>query len=264
MIHDQRWFRSLRMHPAAMLSAVMLTMACHSAWATETLRFGALESLGYPYTIFDADREMSGGLLKDLGDTMAGQLDASPRFVTLSRRRVEPGLASGDVDVVCYMNPKWTDNPESVNWTVATLPQIERVVVRHGSPMLEAIPKDFAGKRVAVQLGYHYPSIQGLFDNGSATRIDETKVTLLFKALDAGIVDALVTSEGEIEGYFAAQPQQRGRFVVSKSVFSREETRCAVSKKSRWTAERVNKAIESMIKRGDIERMAQRYGLSAK
>jgi len=117
------------------------------------------------------------------------------------------------------------------------------------------------GKRLATQLGYRYPGLQAWFDSGRVKRVDETRVALMFKLLDLGASDAMVTSDDEIEGYFYTQPQAREKFEVSSYVVSKVTTQCGVSRLSRYPVEAIDKALGTLIKRGDVQRMAAGYRL---
>ena len=229
-------------------------------FAQRTLLIGVIETMGYPLNQFDKRNQLTGGLLKDVGDVIAMELGAKPSYLPLPRKRIDQWLKSGNIDVVCYTSPKWTEKPESFHWSMTILPQIERVVTRHGADVPVATD-DFLGKRISLQLGFHYDSIQPLFDTGKAIRINETNVYLMFKAVEGGATDALISSEGEIEGYFKNQPDRRKLFEVAKSVFSREDTSCAISRKSSWSKSEIDKAIATAEKRGEFARMAKRYGM---
>lgn len=232
-----------------------------SAAAAEPLRM-VVGSMAYPFEVFNDQGELTDGLLKDLGVQLARELGTRIEFVRLPRRRIEPALFAGEADLVCYSSPAWTDNPKTLLWSIPTLKQIERVLVRKANPLPTRIPDDFVAKRVSVRLGYSYASIQPLFDAGKATRVDETQVNFMFKAVATGLTDMLISSDGEIEGYFQSNPQARKEFAAAATPFSVVATQCAISPKSRWSLEKIDKALGSMMKRGDFDRMTKHYGLS--
>lgn len=231
------------------------------AGAAEPLRF-VVGSMSYPFEVFNDQGEITGGLLKEFALQLAREMKTRTEFVRLPRRRIEPALIAGEVDLVCYNSPAWSENPKALLWSMPTLKQIERVLVRKASQLPTRIPDDFVGKRVSVRLGYHYDSIQPLFDANKATRVDETQVNFMFKSVATGLTDMLISSDGEIEGYFQSNPQARKDFAAAATPFSVVATQCAISPKSRWSQEQIDKALASMMKRGDMDRMTKRYGLS--
>ncbi len=228
------------------------------------LRYGLSDSMGYPFFVAGSGSRPHTGLLIELGEAIARELNMGAVAVPLPRRRVEPGLIQGQIEMLCYFSPSWADQPEKLAWSMAMMPQVERVVVSKGGRMGSAPNWEFEGKRVALQLGYHYPALQPMVDTGKAVRVDQSKVALLFRALDVKMADLLITSEGEIEGYFSENPNARNEFDVSRSAYSVTPTHCAIARSSRLTVAEVDKAIMRLQSSGDMERMAKRYGMSAR
>ncbi|MES2951790.1 MAG: transporter substrate-binding domain-containing protein [Pseudomonadota bacterium] len=227
------------------------------------LRYGVFESMGYPFFVAGSGSTQPTGLLIELGDAIARQLNMGMVAVPLPRRRVEPGLIQGQIELLCYFSPSWAEQPEKLAWSIAMLPQIERVVVPRGSRMGSAPNWEFEGKRVALQLGYHYPALQPLVDAGKAVRVDQSKVALQFRSLEIKMADLLITSEGEIEGYFNDNPNARNGYEVSRAAYSVTPTHCAIGRSSRLSMAEIDKAIARLQTSGDLERMAKRYGMSA-
>jgi ABC-type amino acid transport substrate-binding protein len=247
------------------LGTVLLLLAlafAPCARAAEVLRLAVYETMSYPFNIRDAGGHLSGGLLMEMGEQMARELGTRVKVLPFSRMRIEPSVLAGEADLVCYSSPQWSDKPAALQWSIPTLPQIERAVVKAGKSVPDKVPEDFKGLRITLQLGYHYPSIQPLFDAGQARRVDQTKVQAMFRAVDEGVADVLVVSEAEIEGYFKDNPADRKRYAQSAKPFSVVQTQCGLSPKSPWKLEQINKALSAMMARGDMERLARRYGLA--
>lgn len=239
-----------------------LLLLAQGAWAAEPLRYGVLDSMSHPLVTHESNGVVSGGLLVDVGQAVARELQTKLQIQPLSRKRLDTAVQKGQVDLVCYWSPRWTEQADKVQWTVESLAQIERMVTHQGKMPTKVALEQLEGKRIATQLGYHYPSLQAWFDSGKLQRKDETRIALLFKALDLGLADALVASEAEIEGHFHTQPEARARFEVSPYVFSRVATQCALSRKSRHTLAQVNKALSTIIKSGELARLTSAYKLS--
>jgi polar amino acid transport system substrate-binding protein len=243
--------------------ASCLLVLAQGTWAVEPLRYGVVDSMSHPFVALDGNGTVSGGLMLDLGQAVARELQTKLQVQRLSRKRIDAAMQKGQVDLVCYWSPRWTDQAEKVQWTVENLPQVERLVTHQGRMPTKIALDQLEGKRIATQLGYHYPSLQAWFDSGKLQRKDETRIVLMFKALDLGVADALVASEAEIEGYFYAHPDARARFDISPYVFSHVTTQCALSRKSRHTLKQVNKALSTIIKSGELARLTSAYKLSS-
>ncbi|WP_374357753.1 substrate-binding periplasmic protein [Chitinimonas sp.] len=242
--------------------ALLCAAAMQHAHAAPPLRVAELDSINYPFVELDKSGKISGGLLPALGDLIARELGTKAVHSVWSRRRIEQAVGRGDADISCYSSPKWTDYSGPLQWTIATLPQIERVVVLKGQPLPGTSSNDFAGKRIATMLGYHYPSIQPLFDEKRATRIDSTRVSNLFRLVEDKLADALISSEAEIEGHFARNPAARERFSVATTPFSVVDTQCYISPSSPWPLADINKALNTLLGNGEIERLARQYHMS--
>ncbi len=239
-------------------------VAAAFAQQPQPLRYGVFESMGYPFFVAGSGSTPHTGLLMEMGDAIARQLSMGMVAVPLARRRVEPALIQGQIELLCYFSPSWAEQPDKLAWSIAMLPQIERVVAPKGGRMGNAPNWEFEGKRVALQLGYHYPVLQPLVDAGKTVRVDQSKVALQFRSLEIKMADLLITSEGEIEGYFNDNPNARSEFEVSRSAYSVTPTHCAIGRSSRLSVAELDKAIARLQSSGDMERMAKRYGMSAR
>jgi ABC-type amino acid transport substrate-binding protein len=244
------------------LTGLALCLAT-GVYAEAPLRVAQADTVTYPLVQLDTAGKITGGLLAELGDRLALKLGTHAVQLTFSRRRLEDAVMSGSADISCYLSPHWSDRySKSGRWTIATLPQIERLVAANGRPLPKRIPDDFAGKRVAVILGYHYPRIQPLFDQGRATRQDFTRVEQLFHSVELGSSDVLISSEDEILGYLAANPGKRMLFTVGTDNFTLVKTQCLVSPHSPWSLARIDAALASLAASGELERLAKRYGMT--
>ncbi|MFZ6676772.1 substrate-binding periplasmic protein [Undibacterium sp. Tian12W] len=226
------------------------------------LRVAVYENLDYPLNIFDKNHQLVGGLQKDFTDQLAKKLSTQALYAPYSRRRIESVVIQGDADIMCYSSPGWFDLPKEVGWTIATFPQVERVVVMADKASLEMLPQQLEGKKLVLQLGYHYPQIASQLAEGKIKRVDLTDVPGMFRLLALGGADAFVSSDGEIEGYFKNFPEKRSLYKVSKTPFSVVQTQCALSHKSPWKLEQINSAIQFLQETGEMDRIMRKYGLS--
>jgi ABC-type amino acid transport substrate-binding protein len=212
-----------------------LAAVATASLAGEPLRYGVFESMSYPMVIHDGSNAVRGGLIVELGAALARELGTDLQTQPLPRKRIDAAVQSGEVDLVCYWSPEWTEQADKVLWTIKSLPQVERIVTRPGGMPPAVALKYLEGKTIAAQLGFHYPSLQPWFDSGKVKRKDETRVETMFRSLELGVSDVLVTSEAEIQGYFKNFPQTQAQFEVSPFVFSKVSTQCGLSPKSHFT-----------------------------
>jgi ABC-type amino acid transport substrate-binding protein len=252
--------------PAALaLAAAFHTLPLHAsepAARPPALRMAHTEAMSYPLLTVSGPNKLSGGFLKELGDLIAAELGTQAQHQLVSRRRMQATVMGGDADIACYFSPLWLPGTGE-NWTVAVVPQVERVVSLATAPLAFESHQDLHGRRVAVLLGYQYPQLQPAFEAGLVTRLDESQVDLLFRRLRLDMADALITSEVEIAGYFKRYPQERERFHISSRSFSVTDTQCLVSPASPWRLAAINEALHRLIKSGAVAKLAQRYGMSS-
>ena len=142
----------------------------------------------------------------ELGAALARELGTDFQTQPLPRKRIDATVQSGEVDLVCYWSPEWTEQADKVLCTIKSLSQAERIVTRPGGMLPSISLKYFEGKTIATQLGFHFPSLQPWFDSGKVKRKDETRLETMFRSLKLGVSDVLVTSEAEIQGYFKNLP----------------------------------------------------------
>jgi len=250
---------------SATLALALYALPLHAAEPAvrpPPLRMAHTEAMAYPLLTVSGPNKLSGGFLKDLGDLIAAELGTTAQHQLVSRRRMQATVMGGGADIACYFSPLWLPGTGD-NWTVAVVPQVERVVSLSAAPLNYESDQDLQGRRIAVLLGYQFPQLQAAFETGLVTRLDESQVDLLFRRLRLGMADALITSEVEIAGYFKRYPQERERFHISSRSFSITDTQCLVSPASAWRLAAINEALHRLIKSGTVARLAQRYGMSS-
>lgn len=233
-----------------------------TAHAAPPMRAAVPDVLEYPLAAIDEKGHVTGGVLPDLYRELAIELGTTVDYQVLSRKRIEGALLAGQVDIKCYHSPGWVEYKGKMDWTIATLPQIERVVTLFGASTVKKLPDDLVGKRLAVKLGYQYPRLQSLFDSKQAVRVEEVKAANQFRALDEGLVNALILSDAEIEGFLSRNPAGRSRFKALSEPLDVIQTQCMVSPTSPWSVIAINAALRRLMTRGVVEGIVKRYGLA--
>ena len=93
-----------------------LCLAGQATWAQESLRFGALSSWTMPYGKVEGN-QLVGGIMFDLAQALKTPLGMPVSIVVLPRKRIDLAATTGDIDLRCYLTPKWTDSPEQFVWS---------------------------------------------------------------------------------------------------------------------------------------------------
>ncbi|MFN4238730.1 MAG: substrate-binding periplasmic protein [Vogesella sp.] len=237
----------------------LLVACCGTVHATPPLRIGVAESDAAPIVVLNAQRQLASGLSKDLGDALARALSTRASFTVLSRNRVEPALQSGKVDLICNSNPAWFANSSRYGWTRDFYPQIERIVTLKTHPRTINSSDELAALRIGVIRGYHYPTLEPLWQSQRAERANHPHLDSSLKALGLGMADAVVSSELELAAWVKQNPQAGQQLRMQPWVVSVMPTKCAVAPGGKYSVAVLNEGIAQLEKQGELNRILQRY-----
>jgi ABC-type amino acid transport substrate-binding protein len=242
-------------------AAVATVVAVTTAQAADsTLRIGVSDSDAPPIVILGKgpNKGMISGLSKDLGDALARVLNMRPDYQVLSRNRVESAIETNKVDIVCNANPKWYGNAARLGWTREFYPQIERLISLKTEPDITEV-NQLKGKRIGTILGYHYAPLDPLWQAKQASRVNETRIDLLMRAVQVKITDVAVDSELEFSAWAKTNPHEARALKVHPIVLTSLPTMCAVAPKANVSVKQLDQAIERLEKSGQIKAILARY-----
>ncbi|QEL57205.1 substrate-binding periplasmic protein [Chromobacterium paludis] len=223
------------------------------------LRIGVSDSDGPPLAVISEDgNTLNGGLTRDLGALLAAELEMKPEFVILARKRVEPAIESGKVDIVCNANPDWYGNSARLGWSHVIYPLTERVLSPKGLPPIRKFD-DLAGKRIGIQHGYHYPELEYLWASNRSSKDTEARFDLLFKSLEKRLSDVAIVTEIIYVWWAHEHTREAASFKLHPLVVSSMPTMCALSPKSPIKLEQLNRAVDKLQKNGKLKTMLTHY-----
>ncbi|MBM2885865.1 transporter substrate-binding domain-containing protein [Chromobacterium phragmitis] len=230
-----------------------------SAVSAAPLRIGVADTDAPPMAVLSSDgAKLTGGLSLDIGQLLAEELNMQPQFVILARRRVEPAIEAGKVDIICNANPDWYGNSARLNWSREIYPLTERVLSLKGVPTIRQFD-DLAGKRIGTQHGYHYPELEYLWASNRSMRETEVRFDLLFKSLEKQLSDVAIVTEFIYAWWARSHAQEAAAFRLHPLVVSSHPTMCALSPQSPLKLDALNRAIERLHKNGKLKAMLTRY-----
>ncbi|KQV84711.1 hypothetical protein ASD15_05935 [Massilia sp. Root351] len=220
----------------------------------EDIVFAVSTGSAMPMTEF-RDGALVGGLLKDFGDALARELKAQPRYLTFPRKRVESALTGGQADLVCDLRPEWLDSKEW-RWTDTVFTNNMTVASRKDTPPLPHL-NALAGIRVGTLLGYRYQETESVlaksFLRDEALTDDINLSKLLTHRYDYMLTNSL---------YFEYQRKvhaERQRLNPVSFKITSFDTYCALPPQGRWPADKVNRAIQALKGRGEIQAIMAHY-----
>lgn len=242
------------------LALVLALAGALPAQAAAVLRIGVADSDGPPIVELASDPQkgLAGGLYKELGEALARELDATPQFSIVSRKRVEQNIESNKVDIHCNANPLWYGNASRLGWTQELYPQVERLIaLKSGTPIRRI--EELSGKRIGTTRGYHYPAVEALWASGQATRVDEARIELLMKSLQKKLIDVAIHSELEFAYWARSYPFEARNLEMLPVVISTMPTMCAVAPASRYGVGELNQAITRLHRNGRLKAILRAY-----
>ncbi|AUH53068.1 ABC transporter substrate-binding protein [Chromobacterium sp. ATCC 53434] len=238
----------------------LLLMATAASQAA-ALRIGVADTDAPPIAVLSEDgNTLNGGLARDLGLLLADEMGMKPQFLLLARRRVEPSIETGKVDLICNANPDWFANSARLNWSHEIYPLTERVLSLKGLPPIRQ-PDDLAGKHIGTLHGYHYPSLEYLWSSNRSERQTEARFDLMFKSLEKRLSDVAIVTELTYVWWARGHAQEASSFKVHPLVVSSQPTMCALSPQSPVKLDQLNHAIDRLHKNGRLKTMMSRYQL---
>ncbi|PAV74137.1 hypothetical protein WR25_03394 [Diploscapter pachys] len=79
------------------------------------------------------DQQPAEGILLELMQAIAREVDARPQYHVLARLRLQEAMQAGEIDVRCYVSTRWlTDRPGDYLWSIPLIEQRDLLVGRPG------------------------------------------------------------------------------------------------------------------------------------
>lgn len=239
----------------SLVLALLLFWSALASAAPAILRFSAVDSWAMPLAEFK-DNQLVGGILHEVIERLAQRLDAQAQILVLPRNRVELALQQNEIDVRCYVSPKWISQSERYLWSIPLINQRDLIVARQGTPQLSS-PDSLSGQSVGTVLGYTYPRLQYLFDHGALQRDEARNQELVLQKLLAGRYRFAVSNELAL-GWFNRDLPDSDR-LESVAMLEEEPVSCLVRNDPALPAQRILRTLLQMKESGEIEEILARY-----
>ena len=220
----------------------------------ERITFAVSMGSAMPMTEFHHET-LTAGLLKDMGDALARELHMEPVYMVLPRKRVEAALLGGQADLLCDLRPEWLDSKHWI-WTEAVFANNMTIVSRADTAPLARLSQ-LHGQRVGTVLGYRYPEMEkrlaAAFQRDDAITDEQNTSKLLSGRFDYMMSNSL---------YYDYQRKVHPKgALLNRAVFTvrQFDTYCALPPTGRLDPAKVNRAITTLRRRGDMQAIYDRY-----
>lgn len=214
--------------------------------------FVAATNHSEPLSRFDRG-QLSGGIVKDLGDALARRMGLRPRYLSMPSKRAPMALREGEGDLLCYTRPQWI-GPD-FGFTLPLIPNAEVVAARPEATRLRTVA-DLANLPVGTVLGYRYAELEAALGERlrrqDAPDMQANLRKLVAKRMDYAITDRLVLREHQ-----RRKPQDGLREDVVLNAYTAP---CALSLRSKLKLEAINAALAEMVADGELQRILASYG----
>ncbi len=88
------------------------------------------------------------------------ELNLTPRYLLIPRKRVEGTVSSGAADLVCDLRPEWIDSRDW-QWSAAVFTNHMIVAQLDGTAPIKQL-QQLKHMRIGTVLGYRYPELEGV------------------------------------------------------------------------------------------------------
>jgi polar amino acid transport system substrate-binding protein len=243
---------------ARLLLPLALIHLLHAPCRAEQLVFAVSTGSAMPMTDFHAG-ELTAGLLKEFGDALARELRYTPRYLTVPRKRVEEPLLSGRADLLCDLRPEWLERKDW-RWSEAIFSNTQIIASRADTPVIQRLAQ-LDQLRVGTLLGYHYPQLEQALGEPLSVhfvRDDASSDDLNLAKLLGQRYAYMVTNALYFDYQLKTNPE-RARLNPASYPVMAFDTYCALPPHGKLELSAVNRAIQALKRRGEIQAMLARF-----
>lgn len=232
---------------------LLLSLCPLPAAAATVLRVALSESSSMPLQQLEHGVVVR-GILKDLGEALAQQLQREVVWRALPRKRLERALTIGDADILCYSRPEWLS--AQVYWSRPILRNSDIVVTRGDIAKPRSLAQ-LADRRLGTITGFLYPPVEDTLGAHFA-RDDSHDELSNIRKLQARRVDYVLTNE---IGYLYQRRHNPALIGLNPQYlrYSQYEALCALSRRSTVSLPQLDAAILQLEKSGRLAAILAAY-----
>lgn len=222
----------------------------------EPLRAVVSQTNTAPYAIFDQQQRLTGGIAKELLDTLAARLGRQVQYLDLPRGRVIEWLVTDKADISCFLSPEWVPASYKLSWT-PVLFYTRQYIVRRAEDSPLRSNKDLVHKRIGTTRGFSYPELQPLFTNNAAVRDDAESIEKNIQRLEQGRVDLVMTVDLSYGQY--QKHNDTSKLAADPLWAEPAAVYCALNSTNQALVLQIQQQFEVMQQQGLIKKAVQRY-----
>lgn len=234
----------------------LLLISLNASAAEAPLRFVLPDSWAMPMVQLERGQPTQ-GILYDVMLSLATQVGVPAEFHVLPRARVQGAMEHGEVDVRCYAAQSWLPNQSGdYIWSIPLWTQPDVLVSRRGPP-LAVVPANLPRQTIGTVLGYSYPTLQPLFDNGHLLREDARSQDQALEKLLVGRYRYAVSNQWTLDWFNQRQPLDRQ--LQGVAVVQEQNVGCFVRNDPNVPVQRILRTLLRMKMSGEIDDIIRLY-----
>ncbi|WP_210643643.1 MULTISPECIES: transporter substrate-binding domain-containing protein [unclassified Pseudomonas] len=238
---------------SAMGALLLFGTAC---FADEVpLRFAVTDGWAMPMVQIERGRPTQ-GILPDIMTSLATQVGMPAQFHVLSRARLDGAMQHGEIDMRCYVSPDWVDKGGKYLWSVPLFFQRD-LLVGMADSTAAVTPATLAQQPIGTVLGYTYPTLQPLFNEGHLRRDDARSQEQVLAKLLAGRYRYAVSNQWALDWF--NQRHSADRQLHEVAVLQEQQLGCYVRDDPRIPAQHILLTLQKMKASGEIDAIIQLY-----
>lgn len=226
---------------------------------TPSIRFSASNSWSEPFAIYDENKNLTGGAVKEVMDALAAKMGRSPQYITLPRKAVDTASESRKIDARCYVVESWVQDPSIFDWSKPLFNVVNVIAFSKKSDPIRR-PANLKGKTLGTVLGYKYPVLEPFFASGSVQRDDVSRETANIQKLLLGRIQYAVVEASEFAWHLKTHAKDKENFNLKDfHEIERYPVKCAVVKNGNASVQEFDRAIATLRKEGFFKRLTAKY-----
>jgi len=242
------------------MKAILLLICVSSFLFSEVLKISFSRSISEPYVYIDK-RQLTGGVLKELMDTVSKQSGITIEYVLVPKRNQEAKILDGSIDGTCLLNPNSVLNPQQFQWSSVLYVEEDILIVRKDDAHVLNSVNALSGHKVGTTDTSDYSSLAPFFNDNSIEKIKNKKLSNNINQLRFGIVDAVLDTRLAI-GHYIKKNNIQDKLVILNRSIDTQALHCAFRKDRSVSSQKINLALSILKEKGVIDKILRKYKAS--
>ncbi|MBU2712472.1 substrate-binding periplasmic protein [Zooshikella harenae] len=211
---------------------------------------------GPPIDIMQDDT-LVGGIVFDIGTTIAHKAGFIAAFQLLPTKRAEVWLAENKIHMLCLYNRHWLEKPERFIWGPDLTHYQEYFILNKEAPDIKSY-EQLQGMTIAARLGYYYsPQLEDLFKKEYSVRLNRQDTDSLYRLLTLKRVDALIDNTWSY--YYRQKNNPNFTLRLASLRDANYPVTCLCSEQSSEISKTLVQSMNNLLNQGKIRQLMAKY-----